>query len=99
MLASGAVLGTIVAAPLVGAGMLPAWAWAPWLIAAVSIPALVLIGLRAARAPRWAYQAMARAPAFVCAKALTSHRLLGFQAHTWVRARRPGDPIGQAADR
>ncbi len=98
LLVSGIGLGTIICLPLVATGLLAPWAWAPWLMAAVLVPAEVLVGLKAADAPRWAYRAMARAPLFVCAKCVTAYRLLGFQSNTWVRGHRPGDPVGQAAD-
>jgi cellulose synthase/poly-beta-1,6-N-acetylglucosamine synthase-like glycosyltransferase len=98
LLAAGAGMATVVGAPLTATGIMPAWAWAPSLVAAAALPLSVLIGLRAADAPRWAYRSMARAPAFVCARALTAHRILRFRAHSWVRAQRPGDAVSRAAD-
>jgi hypothetical protein len=88
LLAAGAVAGTVVGVPLVMLKALPPWSVAPWLATLVAIPVYVLVGLRAARAPRSAYFALARAPWYVIRKALTVHRLVKFDADTWVRTDR-----------
>ena len=88
LLSAGAVAGTIVGVPLVLLGALPPWSLGPWLATLVAIPVYVLLGLRAARAPRSAYRSLARAPWYVVRKALNVHRLLKFDANTWVRTDR-----------
>jgi hypothetical protein len=95
LLAGGAGIGTVVGAVLVWSGFISAWALIPWLVASASIPLFVVIGLRAAKAPAWAYRSMARAPLFVCAKVLKTHHLFGFRPSTWVRAERPSDRPAQ----
>ena len=91
LLAAAATGGTAVGAALTWGGVLPAWAWIPWIVAVVSIPLFVLIGLRAGRAPASAYLAIVRAPRFVVTKTLRSYRLLGVRPDTWVRTQRPSD--------
>jgi hypothetical protein len=88
LLSAGAVAGAVVGLPLVLLGALPPWSLGSWLAALVAIPAYVLVGLRAARAPRSAYRSLARAPWYVVRKAVTVHRLLRFDADTWVRTDR-----------
>ena len=88
LLSAGAIAATIVGTPLVALGALPPWSLGSWLAALVAIPVYVLLGLRSARAPRSAYRSLARAPWFVIRKALTAHRLVRFDAETWVRTDR-----------
>ena len=88
LLSAGAIAATVVGVPLVLLGALPPWSLASWLAALVAIPVYVLLGLRAARAPRSAYRSLARAPWFVVKKVLSVPRLLRFQADTWVRTDR-----------
>jgi hypothetical protein len=58
-----------------------------------SIPAHVLIGLRAGHAPRSGYLALLRAPLFVLAKPLRAYKALRFRGDTWVRTERsPASP-------
>ena len=64
-----------------------------WLVTLVAVPVYVLVGLRAARAPRSAYRSLARAPWYVLRKVLTVHRLLRFDANTWVRTDRSAHEI------
>lgn len=103
LLAATATAGSGAAAALVRGGFIGGVALVPWLVALVSVPAFVLVGFRAARAPGWAYLAMIRAPLFVAAKVFQVHRVLRFRADTWVRGQRPSDagptvaePIGPA---
>lgn len=91
LLAALAVLGSGTGAVLVRAGVLGPGPLVPWLVALASIPVFVLVGLKASRAPAWAYRAMARAPVFVGAKVLGIHRLVRFRADIWVRAQRPSE--------
>jgi exopolysaccharide biosynthesis WecB/TagA/CpsF family protein len=82
--------GLVLTALLVAAGLTPGWALAPWLAACAAIPAYVLVGLRAARAPASAYRALLRAPLFVLAKIGTYLRLArGLRADQWERTERP----------
>jgi hypothetical protein len=89
LLAAAVCLGALVAAVLVIAGILSAWTVIPSLLALVSIPLHVLIGLRAARVPGLRYVALAGAPALIIVKALRARRLLSFRGDTWVRTERP----------
>jgi GT2 family glycosyltransferase len=88
LLSAGAVAATVVGVPLVVLGALPMWSLGTWLATLVAIPLYVLLGLRAARAPRSAYRSLARAPWYVVRKVLNVHRLLKFDADTWVRTDR-----------
>ncbi len=88
LLTAAAALGTVVVAVLAATGVLPAWSVASWAAALVAIPVYVLVGLRAARAPRSAYRSLARAPLLVLQKLLGAHRLLTFRADSWVRTQR-----------
>ena len=87
-LAAGALAGTAAGAALVSTGLASPWALTPWAAASASIPLLVLVGLRAGRAPASAYRAMVRAPLYILAKALALPRVLGFVGDTWVRTER-----------
>jgi len=88
LLAALAGAGTVAGAALVWAGALRGWSLIPWLVALAAIPLYVLIGLRAAHAPRSAYRALAHAPLFVVTKLGRAHRLFTFRADTWVRTPR-----------
>ena len=87
-LAAIALAGAVLAAALAAPGVVPAGALIPWLIAVAAIPAYVLVGLRAGRAPRSAYRALLRAPLFVLAKPFTAARVLVFRPDSWVRTER-----------
>jgi len=88
-----AVAGAAAAAggALVLAGALPLWPVLPWLIALAAIPLYVLIGLRAARAPAWAYRSIAHAPLYVLTKLLRVHRALRFRGDTRLRTERASE--------
>jgi hypothetical protein len=88
LLTAGAVAATVVGVPLVLLGALPPWSLGSWLVTTVSIPVYVVVGLRAARAPRSAYRSLARAPWYVIRKTVAVHRLLKFDPDTWVRTDR-----------
>jgi 1,2-diacylglycerol 3-beta-glucosyltransferase len=88
LLFAGACLGAAVGTAAVSADLLPGWSLVPWLVAVVGVPAYVLVGLRAGRAPGSAYRALLHAPAFVARKGARAHRLLTFRADTWVRTAR-----------
>jgi 1,2-diacylglycerol 3-beta-glucosyltransferase len=89
--AAGAGVATVTGAGLVWLDGLAVWALWPALLALVSLPVYVFVGLVAAKAPSWAYLSLARAPLLVGRKALTVSRLLRFRADTWVRTERPSD--------
>lgn len=88
VLAAAAAAGTVVCASLAAAGVLPAWAVAPWALAVVAIPVYVLVGFRAARAPASAYRSLLGAPLFVLRKAASLHRFRTFKPDSWVRTKR-----------
>jgi 1,2-diacylglycerol 3-beta-glucosyltransferase len=88
-LAGAAALVAIVGGLLADEGLLSLWALLPSLIALASIALFVLVGLRAARAPSWAYRALLLAPLFVVRKILRSHAVFRFRPDSWVRTERP----------
>jgi 1,2-diacylglycerol 3-beta-glucosyltransferase len=91
LLAALEAAGTAATAIGAAAGAVPLWALVPWAVGDVAVPLYVLIGLRAARAPRSAYRALLHAPVLVARKVAALPRLAGFRADTWVRTERePG---------
>jgi 1,2-diacylglycerol 3-beta-glucosyltransferase len=83
--------GTVVTVAAVVAGLVPMWVLAPWVIAVAAIPAFVLVGLRAAGAPRSMFTALVGVPGFLFWKVLTYLRLLrGFDVSRWDRSDRQG---------
>jgi 1,2-diacylglycerol 3-beta-glucosyltransferase len=82
------IVGALAGSGLASAELLPPSAVAPWLLALLLLPLSVLVGLRAAEAPKSAYLAMAGAPFFVVSKIARLPRVLGFRADTWVRTER-----------
>lgn len=91
LLAAFAIAGAVPGVVLVAVGAAPLWMLLPWLVAVAAIPFYVLVGLRAAHAPRTAYRALLQSPVFIARKALRAHRLLSFRADTWVRTERAPD--------
>jgi Glycosyltransferase like family 2 len=82
--------GTAVTAGLIAGGAVGTGALVPWLLGCLSIPAYVLVGLRAARAPASAYRALLRSPLFLATKVGTYLRLArGLHADRWERTERP----------
>jgi hypothetical protein len=83
--------GTVAAAAL---GFAPYGAVVPWLLALTALGAYVLIGLRAADAPRASYAALATAPLYLLWKLRVYLQMLrGFDPNRWVRtARSAGGP-------
>ncbi len=89
--------GTLVATASVLAHLAPTWAVAPWAVAMVTLPAYVVIGLRAADAPAAVWRVLLGAPMFLAWKLLTYVRLArGFDSARWDRSDRQG---GQQAAR
>lgn len=80
--------GTGIAVLFAVSGLTSAWTLGPWLLALASIPLSVVIGLRAAGAPRHGFTAMSRAPLFVLKQALRAPRLVRFRGDVWVRTER-----------
>jgi exopolysaccharide biosynthesis WecB/TagA/CpsF family protein len=65
-------------------GLVPAWVALPWAMSTVALPAYVITGLRAARAPRSAYSALLSAPGFLVRKLFVYlGLLLGFDPRKW----------------
>ena len=91
LLAAIAAAAAAAGSALVLAGGLPLWPVLPWLIALAAIPLYVLVGLRAARAPAWAYRSIAHAPLYVLTKLLRVHRTLRFRGDTWLRTERASE--------
>jgi 1,2-diacylglycerol 3-beta-glucosyltransferase len=88
--AAGAALATALALLDVAESI----ALAPWLVALVAIPVYVLVGLRAANAPGWAYRSLLRAPALVAMKTLRLGRAFRFRGDRWVRTLRAEEDAG-----
>jgi len=83
--------GALFTAALAWAGLVPLWAVDPWLVAVVSVPAFVIVGLVAAGAPRSTFRALLGVPGFLAWKLLTySHLIRGFDALRWDRSDRQG---------
>ena len=91
LLAASSLAGLAAGAGLLAAALLPAWALAAWIVATLSVPLYVLVGLRAAHAPRSAYRALALAPALIIGKVMRARRILTFRGDTWVRTERPAE--------
>jgi len=87
-LTAAALAGSAAVATLAAVTPVPLWTLTPWLVGLCSIPVSVLVGLRAAGAPRSAYRALLRAPLLVLGKPLGAARLLRFRGDTWVRTER-----------
>jgi cellulose synthase/poly-beta-1,6-N-acetylglucosamine synthase-like glycosyltransferase len=98
LLATGSLVGAALGVVLLGAGFAPWWAVAPWLVAVAAVPAFVVVGLFAARAPRSMWRALLGAPALVATELWTRLRLLqGLGADTWERTARPGEEVAASA--
>ncbi len=91
LLVTAAALEAVVGGVLVWQNLLSLWALTACLVALVSIPVYVLLGLHAGGAPRAAYVSLGQAPWFVLRNAVRSHRLLTFRSGSWVRTERPSD--------
>jgi 1,2-diacylglycerol 3-beta-glucosyltransferase len=91
ILTAFASLGAALAGFLVGTGAIRPWALLPWLIALAAIPLYVLIGLRAARAPAWAYRSLVRAPWLVLTKVVRLPAVVRSRQESWVRTERRGE--------
>ena len=88
LVAALAGVGSVVVGVLALVDVLPARSVTPWLVALAAIPVYVLVGLRAAHAPRSAYRSLLQAPVLVLRKVFGAHRLLTFRADSWVRTQR-----------
>jgi N-acetylglucosaminyldiphosphoundecaprenol N-acetyl-beta-D-mannosaminyltransferase len=69
--------------------LVPAWAVIPWAVALLAIPTFVVVGLRAAGAPKAVWSALLRAPLFLFWK-LGAYASLarGFDPNRWERSDR-----------
>jgi exopolysaccharide biosynthesis WecB/TagA/CpsF family protein len=89
LLCMAIVGGAVVTGVLALTGLVPLWAVGPWVVAAASVPAFVVIGLLAAGAPRSTFRALVGVPGFLAWKVLTYSRLVrGFDALRWDRSDR-----------
>jgi 1,2-diacylglycerol 3-beta-glucosyltransferase len=92
MLVLLAVLGTALSLSLGLVSLISPWAAAGWIATLVLLAAYVTTGLRAARAPAWAYRALLTAPGFLMAKLGTYLRMTGgLGADRWERTERPSE--------
>ena len=92
LLTAGSLLGAALGVTLLGLGVAPWWAVAPWLVAVAAVPAFVVVGLAAGHAPRSMWRALLAAPALLVSELGTRLRLLrGLGADTWERTERPGE--------
>ncbi len=66
-------------------------------VAAAAIPLYVIVGLKAGRAPRSAYRALAGAPMLVLRKPLQMRGILSFRPDSWVRTQRAHEGGGDSA--
>ena len=92
ILAAITALGTLVAAVLVAAGVIPPLALLPWALAALALPTYVLLGLAAAGAPAETYLAVLALPRFLARKLRIYAYLLAHGGERdWVRTQRPAE--------
>jgi 1,2-diacylglycerol 3-beta-glucosyltransferase len=94
-LAGLALAGLSLSVAAVVAGICAAYALVPWIVAAAATACYVLLGLRAAGAPRSSYRALAHAPGLVLAKVMNARSVLQFRPDSWVRTERAGDKAGE----
>jgi 1,2-diacylglycerol 3-beta-glucosyltransferase len=97
-LAAAALAGSVATAAAAAVTVVRVWALAPWLAGLGAIPLFVLVGLRAAGAPRSAYRALVRAPLLVLTKPLGAATLLRSRGDTWVRTERRAPAPGADAE-
>jgi hypothetical protein len=94
LLGAAALAGTSLSAAAWFVGFVPAWSLGPWLVGLIAIVGFVLIGLRAADAPRSLYRALLGAPAFVVRKILGTVAIVSTSTHdVWIRTERPGESV------
>ncbi len=89
LLAAADLLGAAIASALAAASLMSPLILAPWLLALGTLALFVIVGLHAAQAPRSAYAALARAPAYILRMVLRAPRVILFRGDTWVRTERP----------
>lgn len=89
LLSLAIMVGSVLGAIAITAGLAPWWSLAPWIIALVAIPAFVGIGLWAAGASSTTWRALAKAPSFLVWKVPVYLRLFrGFDVRRWDRTDR-----------
>jgi cellulose synthase/poly-beta-1,6-N-acetylglucosamine synthase-like glycosyltransferase len=93
VLMAGVIVGAGLGGAFTSLGLIPMWSLVPWLLAVVSIPLSVIIGLRAAGAPVSGYTALIHAPLYVVRMALRARRVATFGNEKWVRTER--DSVSQ----
>jgi hypothetical protein len=93
VLMAGVVASTVLGGVFMSLGLISVWSLTPLLLALVSIPLSVIIGLRAAKAPVSGYMALIHAPLCVVRMALRAPRVMTFGTEKWVRTER--DSVSQ----
>jgi hypothetical protein len=93
LLAAACAILTAATVTLAATGVVAWWAVVPAAVSLGGIPAYVLVGFRAGRAPARCYRGLLHAPAFVLRKVAQAPRLLGFDPESWVRTERPGEAL------
>jgi len=94
LLGAVALAGTILSGAAWLLGFVPAWSLGPWLGSLGATAGFVLIGLRAADAPRSLYRALLGAPAFALRKVLGTVAIVRASTHdVWIRTERPGESV------
>lgn len=87
LLAGGVIAGGTVSLVANALGS-ESWTTTPWRIAGGTLPIYVLVGLRAGRAPKSSYRALAGAPKLILRKPLALWRAARFNPQSWVRTAR-----------
>ncbi len=85
------VLGTSVGLALVSVHAIAFLAVVPWVVALISLPLYIVLGLTGAHAPASFYRALLLAPVFLARKLRIYARLLGGHDGAWVRTERSAD--------
>jgi hypothetical protein len=92
LLAAISVLGLSAAEILVLAGLVPSWSVVPWLLAAVGLPAYVLVAMAANRCSPSTYRALLAIPWFALLKLKVYAGLVaGSHGGEWIRTQRPSE--------
>jgi cellulose synthase/poly-beta-1,6-N-acetylglucosamine synthase-like glycosyltransferase len=94
LLMSAALAGSMLTVALGTLHLMSFWLLTPWVVALVGLVGFVLLGLRAAGAPRWMYQCLLSTPRFLVHKiAGTVGVVRSRPADTWVRTERPSEVV------
>jgi exopolysaccharide biosynthesis WecB/TagA/CpsF family protein len=100
LLCIATTFGVLLVAASTATGIVPAWALMSWVVALLALPAYVVIGLLAARAPASVWRAVLGAPLYLAWKLVTYVRLArGFDPTRWDRSDRAGEAHQQERGR